>query len=367
MKKTLYFIILALLTACTHTEPEKELSDYSVSKDTITINSGSPIISKIRNEKVSARSYLYQLSTSGTVQAIPNNYALIAAPFSGRITKSFVKLGQNVKAGDPIFEISSPSYFDTGKAYYQSKEEMDLALKNLNRQKDLLAKGVGVQKELEEAEVNYALKKKDYENALASLKVYQVDPEELVLGQPLIVRSPINGTVVENRIVIGLYLREDSEPVATVAELSKVWIAGQVKEKDIRFLNNSVDAEIRLIAFPEDTIKGRIYHIKSIIDEETRSVQVLIECDNRNMMMKPGMFVTAIFSNYIHNAIVIPAKSVFQRDDESYVFVHVSDNKYIKRKIETLTSDRDSMIVKNGISAGEEIVVNGGFYMLEEK
>lgn len=367
MNKLYAFLIVSLLVACHRNEPAREIADYVVSGDTVTINPKSVIIDKIETQAVTTRSYLYKLSTSGTVQAIPNNFALVAAPFSGRITRSYVKLGQNVRAGDPVFEISSPSYFDTGKAYYQSKAEMDLALKNLNRQKDLLAKRVGVQKDLEEAEVNYSLKKKDYENAFASLKVYQADTSDLVLGQPLVVRSPINGTIVENNIVLGLYLREDSEPVATVAELSKIWIAGQVKEKDIRYINNSVDAEIRLIAFPEDTVKGRIYHIKSIIDEDTRSVQVLIECDNKGRIMKPGMYVTAVFSNYINDAIVIPARAIFQMDDASYVFVSLGGNKYFKRKIETLTGDRDSVIVKAGLDPGNQIVVNGGFYMLEER
>ena len=66
---------------------------------------------------------------------------------------------------------------------------------------------VGVQKELEEAEVNYELKKKDYENMVAALKVFQINPDEMALGQPLIVRSPIAGEVVKDRIVIGQYMR----------------------------------------------------------------------------------------------------------------------------------------------------------------
>ena len=70
---------------------------------------------------------------------------------------------------------------------------MELALKSLNREKDLMKNKVGVQKELEEAEVNYELKKKDYENMVAALKVFQINPDEMALGQPLIVRSPIAG------------------------------------------------------------------------------------------------------------------------------------------------------------------------------
>lgn len=366
-KNFIICIIILCLAACKHNNLAKESSDYDTNRDTVTLSENSPVIEKLQEQVINIRSYIFELTTSGTVKAIPNNYALIAAPFAGRITRSFVRLGQEVNAGAPVFEISSPSYYETGKAYYQTKEEMDLANKNLKRQKDLLNKGVGVQKDLEEAEVNYALKKKDFENALASLKVYQVDTSDLVLGQPLIVRSPIRGTIVENNIVIGQYIKEDSEPVATVAELVKIWVSGQVKEKDIRYINETEDVAINLIAFPEKVIKGRIYHIKSIIDEDTRSVQVLIECDNKDKIMKPGMYVTAKFSHHIDNAIIIPSKAVFQMDDAEFVFVHIGKNRYLKRKIETLTEDKDSAIIRTGLKAGEEIVVNGGFYLLEEK
>jgi cobalt-zinc-cadmium efflux system membrane fusion protein len=365
-KYILIFIAVFVFVECKHGNITKQAPDYNITRDTVTISDNSSIINKLEEQKINIRPYTFELTTSGTVKAIPNNYALIAAPFAGRITKSCVRLGQEVKAGAPVFEISSPSYYETGKAYYQTKEEMDLASKNLKRQKDLLSKGVGIQKDLEEAEVNYALKKKDFENAFASLKVYQVDTSDLVLGQPLIVRSPIKGTIVENKIIIGQYIKEDSEPVATVAELSKIWVVGQVKEKDIRYVTDTAEVDIKLIAFPEKVIKGRIYHINSIIDEDTRSVQVLIECENKDKIMKPGMYVTAKFNHTIENAVVIPSKAIFQMDDAGYVFIHIGKNRYLKRKIDILTEDNDSAIVKTGLEEGDEIIVTGGMYLLEQ-
>ncbi len=53
----------------------------------------------------------------------------------------------------------------------------------------------------------------------------------MILGQPLVVRSPISGEIIENNIVTGQYLKDDTEPVAIVADLSEVWIAAQVKKK----------------------------------------------------------------------------------------------------------------------------------------
>ena len=95
---------------------------------------------------------------------------------------------------------------------------MEPASKNLRREQDLYAHKVSAQKEVEEAEVNYELKKKDYENALAALKVFQIEPDQLVLGQPMIVRSPISGEIVKNNIVIGQFMKDDADPVAHVLE-----------------------------------------------------------------------------------------------------------------------------------------------------
>jgi len=80
---------------------------------------------------------------------------------------------------------------------------MQLAEKNLTRQRDLPASGVCIQKDLEEAEMTYELALRDCENCIPGLSVFRVRPEELVFGQPLIVRSPIKGKIIENEIVLG--------------------------------------------------------------------------------------------------------------------------------------------------------------------
>ena len=204
MKRIVILLLAGAVCACARSSKSGETTtpQVRVDNDIIAVAPGSPVLERLTTGKVTATPYRATFTTSGMVQAIPARYAEIATPFAGRIVKSFVRLGQKVVQGSPIFEISSPSFFDTGKAYYQAKQEMELALKSLNREKDLLKNHVGVEKEVEEAEVNYELKKKDYENAVAALKVYQIDPGTMVLGQPLVVRSPIAGEVVKDNIVL---------------------------------------------------------------------------------------------------------------------------------------------------------------------
>jgi cobalt-zinc-cadmium efflux system membrane fusion protein len=367
MKKILFFTAILFLTSCqSKKHKQAPLERIKISGDTIKIPDNSTLLKKIKTTKVAEEPYRGNVSTFGIVQAIPTNYAEIAAPFSGRITKSFVKLGQYVKKDEPVFAISSPSIYEVGKMYYQVKQEMILAEKNLKRQQDLYKNGVGIQKDLEEAEVNYEVYKRDYENVIASLKVYKVDPDKLVLGQPLVVRSPISGNIVGNNIVIGQYLKEDADPVVKVAELSKVWIVGQVKEKDINSIHELEEIEITAAAISDKCFKGKIYYISDLLDEDTRSVQVFIECDNSSHSLKPGMYVSVRFIEEMNNNILIPASSVFQKEAGSFVYVAIGGNRFVKRNVSVTGASDNRLLIKSGILAGEKVVTRGGYFLLEQ-
>lgn len=367
MKKLIFISIVIFIVACNSKNNSIENKNILTEGDTISIPVGSPLILKMKTAFVTTEPYHRQIITSGTVKAITNNYAKIATPFSGRIIKSYVKLGQRVNVGSPIFEITSPSYLDACKNYYQTKQQMQLANKNWKRQQDLLKNNVGVKKDLEEAEVNFELTKRDYENASASLNVYNVNPEDLVLGQPLIVRSPIQGEIIENNIVIGQYLKDDAEPVAVVAELSKVWVVGQLKEKDQSRIHENDEVDVKLPCLSDKIIKGNVFHISEMLDEDTRSVQVFIECNNSDRIMKPGMYVTTHFYNAIDSAILIPSKALLQKGNETFVLVKVHGNKYVKRVVDIEGTDKDRVVVKAGLKSGDEIIVEGGFYLMEAK
>lgn len=369
MKNTFIVTLVAitLLTACKNKSTQEDAANYAVDGNRVTLTENSNIKSRIKVEKVAVEDFRLEMTTAGTVRSIPNNYAEIAPPFAGRILKSYVRLGQKVEPGSPIFEISSPDYFNAQKEYFDAKQEFKQAELNLKRKQDLLKNGVGVQRELEEAETEFATKKSAQENAAAALRIFNINPEKTVLGHPLVVTSPIKGEIVDNNIVIGQYLKADAAPIAIVAELSKVWIIGQIKEKDIRFIHELDEVQVKIAAFPDRIIKGKVYHVNEIVDEETRSVQVLIECENKERDLKPGMYVTVRFIDTPEPAILIPSKALLQMDDTQFVFVQVGKDQYEKRKIETEGTSNGKVIVKSGLKGGEVIVSEGGIYLLEAK
>ncbi len=353
--------------SCTGNKTENTTPDYTVRGDTIIVSSTSPIQQKLKISTVREEAFRQNFTASGVVKAIPANYAEIASPFAGRITKTFVHLGQKIVKGSPIFAISSPSFFEAGKAYYQAKQEMVLAQKNFRRERDLFANKVGAQKDLDEAEVEYELKKKEYENALSALKVFQVNPSTLVLGQPLVVHSPISGEIVNDNIVIGQYLKEDAEPVATVADLSKIWVSANVKEKDMPLIRSLDKVQVELVSMPGKQISGRIYHISEMLNEETRSVEVLVECDNADRNIKPGMYGSVKLTDRVGSAILIPTSAILQHQEHPYVLVSTGKHSYLKREITTSVADGNRTVVLSGLKSGESVITGGAFYLIDAR
>ena len=99
MKYYLLFCIIAVSVSCQNNN-KQDLSPNPIQLQDSLIKPGNPdLTSKIRTLKIRQEPYIKKIPTSGIVKAIPNNYAEIASPFSGRITRSFVSLGQYVNVG----------------------------------------------------------------------------------------------------------------------------------------------------------------------------------------------------------------------------------------------------------------------------
>jgi len=354
------------LTSC-HKSDDKgaeQPAAYTLKGNSIILPEHSNILPQLKLTTIQQEDFAVELNTAGAVKAIPNTYAEIAPPFSGRILRSFVRLGQQVAPGTPMFEISSPDYFNAQKDYADARQELRQSELNLSRQRDLVKHGVGIQRELEEAETEYNVRKSAVTNTAAALKIFNAYSSNASIGKPLVVVSPIRGEVVTNNIIIGQYLKDDAEPLALVAELSKVWVAAQIKEKDIALISKLKEAEIQAAAFPGRSIRGKIYHVNEMVNDETRSVEVLIECENKDRSLKPGMYVTALFKDAPTSVILVSEKGVFQKEDQQFVFVKTSANTFEKRTVQTAAGANGKLLITSGLKTGDIIVSEGGSLML---
>ncbi len=361
-----YLLAAALLAGCAGGEDPAERAGggpIDVVGDTLTVPSSSNIAPRLVCGKVNDTAFSTMLTTTGVVTAIPTAYAEVAAPFAGRVVRSLVRMGQTVRAGTPLFEISSSDYAEVVKNLIQSKSEMEMAKRALDRTQDLHDNKVSSAKELDEAKTAYTLALEEYRHAVAVAKEYQIDIKSAEVGQPMVVRSPINGRVLSNSLVIGEYLKEDADAKVVVADLDKVWVTANVSEMDAPFVGNIQGVEVSLVARPDSIVHGRVEYVGGILDPETRTVQTIIECSNPRHLMLPNMYAQVRMQ--IHNpaSIVIPKSAVLQADNGRYVLRKVDDNRYVRTAVEVQSVDKHSLRVLKGLRAGDEIVMQGAIYL----
>ena len=354
---------LPLIVACNNNNVTKEAVDVTFDGDVIVINENSPILEQIFVQKVQLQDYESEFKTVGMVRPVAGKLVGIAPPFSGRIVKSFVHLGQKVGAGATVFELSSSDFYEATKAYFAAQSDNEVSQQNFSRQKELAANGVAAQRDLEQAKSEANIAHQEYEQAMASLRIFNSDIGSLQMGQPLSVVSPIAGEVIKCDITIGGYVKEDSEPLAVVADLSHVWIAALVKEKYFGVIKQGDRVRIYTDAHPNKIIWGTIYYIGEMLDEETRSLEVIVECNNADRELKLGMFCEAHFLSTPTKTIILPSTAVMQEQDSNYVLVELAKCKYVRRKVETESVHKDEMRILSGVSEGESVVIVGGIYL----
>ena len=357
-------VFCILSVSCKNNTPTENSTGITYQGNTVFVPENSAINSKIKLQTVELIEFSTEFNTTGTVKAISGQMAEVAPLFDGRVTQSFVRLGQKVNAGTPLFELHSAEFSETVKGYFQSLQTKKMKELNLQRQKDLVKNGVGSVRDMEEAETDYEVALKDYESAVSNLRTLSIDLEKINMGQPLKVVSPIDGEVVQTDMVIGQYVKSDEGPLAIVAELSKVWVVAQVKERNIGSIIKDDKVEIRTEANPEQIINGYVYHISELLDEETRSVQVLVVCDNKERRLKPGMFTSVHFIGSPKASIVVPSTALLQNEDVTYVFVREEQGKYTKRQVKAVTVNHNESLITDGLKAGDTIISEGGIYLI---
>jgi len=355
-----------LLTFC---GPSKESSGeeepFTQNGNQVMVAEDAPVLTMLTITAVQQSTINRQFKTTGEVRPQASSYAEISTPFSGRITRSFVEYGQQVAANDPVFELSSAEYFQTQKEYIEKNEEYKLALSNFQRQQDLFENNVGSGQGLEEAETEYLSKKAALQQTEAALKIFSMHAEEMEMGKPLVIRTPISGEIIDHKIILGQYLKEDADPVAYVAKLDKVWITAHVKEKDLPFLHTISKVNVNSSVFPGTEIEGTILHIGQMLHPETRSVSVLIEVENQDKQFKPGMYVDLVFYNKEETGLLIPVASLLLEEDQPYVFVEAAKNTFEKRFVDVAEYTSEHSIVLSGINPEEKVVTANAIYLLD--
>jgi cobalt-zinc-cadmium efflux system membrane fusion protein len=174
------------------------------------------------------------------------------------------------------------------------------------------------------------------------------------------VYAPVSGVITDQQITNASGVQALTAPNPfTISDVSHVWIVCDVYENDLAQVHLGDYADIRLNAFPDRVLRGRIGNIGQIMDPNIRTAKVRLEVENPGIM-RFGMFVTATFHGpAAEKHATVPATAILHMHDREWVYTPAGGGQFLRVEVaggKTLPGNVREIV--SGLKPGERVVAN---------
>lgn len=355
--------------------------------DTIQVTADQ--LHQLRIVPVELYPFRVQKSAIGRIGYNEDASTAVMAPFPGRVTRLIVNVGDQVKQGDPLFELASPDVVQPQNEFIaaltglnKARSQLKLAELAEKRQKELFEGKAAALKAWQQAQAELVSAQNDMRAAESALDaarhrlriVGRTDKEITTFeetgaisgGTPIY--APISGTVTARKVGPGQYVRPDSgEPLYVIADLSTMWLKAHVPESDVLSIKVGQEVEARITAFPNRQIKARITAVGASSDLSTRRVVVRSEIPNPDHVLKAEMFASfKIATGEEQTSPAVPIAAVIREGDLSVVWEQVEPTLMRRRAVEIGIEQDGRMQIRKGVTPGMLVVERGAIFVDNE-
>lgn len=177
--------------------------------------------------------------------------------------------------------------------------------------------------------------------------------------------APRSGVVIHRGIAVGTAVDPSTE-ILVVADLSRLWIEAEVPETEASAVHVGTPARLLFPALPTEGLAAPVEFIFPTVDERTRTVRVRFAVANESGALRPGMYGGAVLETGVHRALVVPRDALVDTGSSQHVFVASSDGSFTPRRVVIGTAMEDRVEVREGLTAGEQVVASGVFLIDSE-
>jgi membrane fusion protein, heavy metal efflux system len=326
----------------------------------VSVPEGSPVRSKLTIGVVAEREIRRKLVLPAVVEADPTRTVKVLPPVTGRVTDLLVQLGERVTQGQELAVIDSGDLAQAYADIEKAKSVKTLTKKGLDRQLGLEKAGGAAIKDREQAQSDYDQAVAELERAESRLRAIGVPADQKEQSRLLSLKAPVSGSVIDLQVARGAFLNDPTASIITIANLGTVWVTANVPERDTASVAKGQDVDVTLAAYPAEVFAGKVLFVSDILDPDTRRTKVRIAFENPDIRLKPNMFAEATFSAPRETVQVVPTQALVLKDESDRLFVEVAPWTFEARTVEIGFQQGDQAIVKQGLKAGERIIVRGG-------
>jgi RND family efflux transporter MFP subunit len=317
-----------------------------------------------------------QQAATGVVQANAYRSTPVMSLVGGRLVSVAAEAGQEVRRGQQLAVVFSDELASAQTRYLSAQAELEEHHQHHHRTLQLVEIGAASREEAEQS--TSMLKKAEAEVAslrqrllLLGLTPQRVEALHTAtqVSSEISLPAPTGGTIISRAANPGEVVEANKE-IMRVADLSNVWVLGQVFERDLARVRTGSGASVTSDAYPGRIWRGRVTYVDPQLDPSTRTAQVRVEVANPGQALKLGMFVSVGFGalgTAEVTAPTVPASAVQTVGGRTVVFLATSDPSiYVMRPVRVGAEASGRYPVLEGLHVGDRVVTDGSFMLRAE-
>ena len=298
----------------------------------------------------------------GTVQAF--NMVRVASRVDGQITKVLFTEGQEVKAGDPLFEIDLRP-FQAALNQAEAAKERDVAQLqgaqlDLERYAKLVPSGWQSRQSYEDQQATVG----QLQGAIKADQA-QIDTAKLNLDYAT-VTSPLSGRTGARLVDLGNFVQAaQGTALVTITQIKPIFVNFTVPQDILDRVRQAQNAGLlKVLAYTNDDktklAEGTLSLINNQVDTSTGMVVMKATFDNADERLWPGELVSArVILATQENALTVPMDAILEGSDGDYVYLIKPDNTVEHRDVVVALSEGGLAVIEHGLAVGDKVVTEG--------
>lgn len=332
---------------------------------------------RIRLATVEKRRMGIVLTATGGIR--PNAYqvAHVSPKVSGKVAEVSALQGSKVKRGDVLLTLDSIEMGAASADFLKAKSGLEVAKINFEREEELMKRNATRGSDFYEARGTHLKAQAEFQAARGKLlllgwaaaKIDTLKWDDAESMSRVTVTAPVDGEVTEKHATIG-ELVGPGAAVFTISNLSSLWVELDLFQRDAGTVHQNQPVEIVCDAHRGKIFKAQVTYVGQSIAEDTRTLKVRVEVDNKDGHLKPGMFVTAHIRDdqdeHAPERLAVPEAAVQRLGTTTIVFIAKAPGVFEKRPVTLGRRYGESYEVVGGLTEGESVVTEGGFILKSE-
>ncbi len=312
----------------------------------------------LRVEEAEKKKVTQTLRLLGRVAPDETRVFRINATVDGWITEAMpFATGSFVKKNETLATFYSPEFLSAGQALL-------FALTSQDRVQNAAITSAVQSNQVAQFNINI----QQYKDSLRNLGMGNSQIEEMLrtrkFQERVNIASPTEGILGARNISQGQRFDKGTE-LFRVLDLSRVWILAEVFERDAQFIKPGVEVKV-ILPNSGQALKATLSHSLPQFDNVSRTLKLRLETDNPGYMLKPDMFVDVEVPVSLPESLVLPADAVLDSGARKTVYVDHGNGFFEPRVVQSGWRFGDQIEIKEGIMAGESVVVSGNFLVDSE-